>query len=172
MPAYDLAIRGGTVVTAADTTRCDIAVKDGRIAALAASIDDAAETIDASSLLVLPGGIDSHVHIAQHSPGIRMADDFASGTRAALAGGNTTILPFAVQPRGASLRDTVVAYHREAEGKCLTDYGFHLIITDPSPSVLNQELPALVERTLKGEFATPREIKQAIRDWQPDHLRC
>ena len=91
MPAYDLAIRGGTVVTAADTTRCDIAVKDGRIAALAASIDDAAETIDASGLLVLPGGIDSHVHIAQHSPGIRMADDFASGTRAALAGGNTTI---------------------------------------------------------------------------------
>jgi dihydroorotase-like cyclic amidohydrolase len=74
-----------------------------------------------------------------------MADDFFSGTRAAIAGGNTTVLPFALQPRGKSLRASVMEYHKEADGKCLADYGFHLIITDPSASVLGQELPALVE---------------------------
>src|SRR5580700_9857904 len=76
--------------------------------------------------------------------GPAMADDFESGTRSAIGGGNTTLLPFALQPRGASLRTSVLEYHKEAEGKCYTDYGFHLIISDPTPSVLGQELPALV----------------------------
>ncbi len=93
----------------------------------------------------MPGGIDSHVHLAQPSgEGIVMADDFASGTRSALAGGNTTVIPFALQPRGAGLRASVAAYHEKAEGVAYCDYGFHLIVSDPSPSVLGQELPALV----------------------------
>jgi dihydropyrimidinase len=146
MPDYDLAIRGGTVVTASDTFRADVGVRDGRIAAVADRIDGAAREIDASGLLVMPGGIDSHVHLAQPAlGGPKMADDFLSGTRSAIAGGNTTVLPFALQPRGASLRASVMEYHKEADGKCLADYGFHLIITDPSASVLGQELPALVE---------------------------
>jgi dihydropyrimidinase len=74
-----------------------------------------------------------------------MADDFLSGSRSAIAGGNTTLLPFALQPRGASLRASVMEYHKAADGNCMADYGFHLIVTDPSPSVLGQELPALVE---------------------------
>src|SRR2546430_15312094 len=94
----------------------------------------------------MPVGIYSHVLLAQAAfGGPNMADDFLSGTRAAIAGGNSTVLPFALQPRGASLRASVMEYHKEADGKCLADYGFHLIITDPSPSVLGQELPALVE---------------------------
>ena len=144
MAQFDLAIRGGTVVTAADVTRCDIGVKDGRIAVLAGEVSDAARTIDATGLLVMPGGIDSHVHLAQHAEGARMADGFETGSRSAIAGGNTTIIPFALQPRGASLRESVKAYHSEADGKSLVDYGFHLIVTDPSATVLGQELPALV----------------------------
>lgn len=144
MPNFDLAVKGGTVATAADVVRCDIGVKNGRIASLAAEISDADETIDASGMLVMPGGIDSHVHLAQHAPGARMADDFESGSRSAVAGGNTTIIPFALQPRGASLRQTVVDYHKVANGKCCVDYSFHLIVSDPSASVLGQELPALV----------------------------
>jgi len=122
-------------------------VREGRIAAIAERIAGASREIDASGLIVMPGGIDSHVHLAQlAAAGLKMADDFFfSGTRAAIAGGNTTVLPFALQPRGMSLRASVMEYHKEADGKCLADYGFHLIITDPSASVLGQELPALVE---------------------------
>jgi dihydropyrimidinase len=141
----DLAIRGGTVITASDSSRCDVGVRDGRIVALAENLEGASREIDATGLLVLPGGIDSHVHLDQPSgEGIVMADGFESGTRSAAAGGNTCIIPFALQPRGASLRASVEAYHAKADGKCLIDYGFHLIVTDPTPTVLGQELPALV----------------------------
>jgi dihydropyrimidinase len=146
MPDFDLAIRGGTIVTATDTYRADIGIRGGHIVTIADRIDSAPREIDASGLLAMPGGIDSHVHLSQPAfGGPKMADDFLSGTRSAIAGGNTTVLPFALQPRGASLRACVVDYHKEADGKCYADYGFHLIIANPSPSVLGQELPALVD---------------------------
>ena len=142
---YDLAIRGGTLVTAADRFKADIGVRDGQIVAIAEAIEGAAEEIDATGLLVLPGGIDAHVHLDQPtSDGTVMADGFESGTRSAAAGGNTTVLPFALQVKGRSLRDCVMEYHAKAEGKCHTDVSFHLIVSDPTPQVLGQELPALV----------------------------
>ena len=97
MHEFDLVIRGGTVVTAADTTRADVGVRDGRIIAIAEKLVEGRQEIDASGLLVLPGGIDSHVHFAQPSGSSVMADDFESGTRSALAGGNTTVMSFALQ---------------------------------------------------------------------------
>ena len=91
----------------------------------------AKEIVDATGLLVLPGGIDSHVHIAQPSgPGIVMADDFASATRSAAFGGNTMVLPFAMQQKGESLRQVVKDYHAKADGQCYVDVSFHLIIAD------------------------------------------
>lgn len=145
MSKFDLVIRGGEVVTAADRFRADVGVRGGKIVAVAERLDKGAREIDASSLLVMPGGIDSHVHFVQASRGgPKMADGFESGTRSAIAGGNTTVIPFAVQPRGGSLRECVTNYHKEAEGQSYCDYGFLLIIADPSPSVLGQELPALV----------------------------
>ena len=145
MSEYELIIRGGEVVTAADKFRADVGVRGGKIVAIADKLIDGARVIDASGLLVMPGGIDSHVHLAQNAfGGPKMADGFETGTRSAIAGGNTTVLPFALQPRGASLRASVMAYHKEADGNSYCDYGFHLIVTDPTPSVLGQELPALV----------------------------
>lgn len=145
MQDFDLVIRGGTIVTAADTSRADLGVKDGRIAAIGTGLAKGREEIDATGLLVMPGGIDSHVHLAQPAfGGPAMADGFESGTRSAIAGGNTTVLPFALQSRGTSLRKAVEDYHREAEGQSYCDYGFHMILTDPTPAVLGQELPALV----------------------------
>jgi dihydropyrimidinase len=145
MAAFDLTIRGGTVVTAADVVTADIGVRGGRIVALAESLPGGDRDIDATGMLVLPGGIDSHVHIAQPSgPGIVMADDFASATAAAAAGGNTLVMPFALQQRGTSLRASVESYRSLAEGRCFIDTSFHLIVSDPSPEVLGQELPALV----------------------------
>ena len=146
MSEFDLTIRGGTVVTAADTVRCDVGKRDGKIAAVARELKDAPRSIDASGLLVMPGGIDSHVHLAQPAfGGPAMADGFESGTWSAVAGSNTTVLPLALQPRGASLSASVIDYHKEADGQSYCDYGFHLIVTDPSTSVLGQELPALVD---------------------------
>ncbi|MGL4323386.1 MAG: dihydropyrimidinase [Beijerinckiaceae bacterium] len=144
MTDFDCAIRGGTVITASDTTRCDIGIRDGRIVQLAEAIPYARRIIDATGLLVLPGGIDSHVHLDQPSgEAITMADGFESGTRAAAAGGTTTVIPFALQIKGTSLRACVSDYHQKAQGNAHVDYGFHLIVSDPTPTVLNQELPAL-----------------------------
>jgi dihydropyrimidinase len=143
---FDVVIEGGTVVTASDTFSCDVGIKAGKIAVLGQGLGAAAERIDARGKLVMPGAIDSHVHISQPSgPGIVMADDFASGTKSALMGGNTTILPFCLQEKGQSLREAISAYHALADGNCFCNVSFHLIITDPTPHVLGQELPALVE---------------------------
>ena len=106
----DLAIRGGTVATAADTMRCDVGIRDGRIVALGEDVGPAARTIDAAGILVLKGH-----HLDQfQGEGISMADGFRSGTTSAAAGGNTTVIPFALQRRGESLRAAVEAYHAGA----------------------------------------------------------
>jgi dihydropyrimidinase len=144
MSEYELVIRGGTVCTASDTIRCDVGISGGVVQALGRGLTGT-KTIDADGLLVLPGGIDSHVHLAQPSGhGIVMADDFEAGTASAACGGNTTVMPFALQPRGQSLRAAVQDYHRLAEGNCYVDHSFHMIISDASDRVLGQELPALV----------------------------
>ena len=145
MSEYDLVIRNGTVATAADTARCDIGVKDGTVVALGRALGPGARELDATGKLVLPGGIDSHCHIEQRSSaGIVCADDFYSATVAAAFGGTTTVIPFAAQHRGQSLRQVVMEYHEAARPKAVIDYAFHLIISDPTEQVLGQELPALI----------------------------
>ncbi|KAB2849149.1 MAG: amidohydrolase family protein, partial [Hyphomicrobiaceae bacterium] len=146
MAEVETIIRGGRIATASDTFEADIGISGGRIAALGLNLGQANRVIDAKGKLVLPGGIDSHVHLAQPSgPGIVMADDFESGTTSAAFGGNTLLMPFCLQQKGQSLRQAVKDYHAKAEGKCLVDVSFHLIISDPTPQVLGQELPALVD---------------------------
>src|SRR5258707_12615882 len=99
--AFDTIIRGGTIATASDTFPCDVGIRDGRIVALGLDLGTAAEIVDATGMLVLPGGIDSHVHLSQPSgPGITMADDFETGTRAPAFGGNTMLLPCAIHRKG------------------------------------------------------------------------
>jgi dihydropyrimidinase len=146
MADYDLVIRNGIVATAADTMGCDIGIKDGVVATLGRGLAAGAREIDAAGKLVLPGAIDSHVHIEQpSSAGVMTADDFYSGTVAAAFGGTTTVIPFAAQHHGQSLRQVVEAYHAAAKPKAVIDYAFHLIISDPSEQVLGQELPALIQ---------------------------
>ena len=146
MNRLDLVIRGGTVATAADTFPADVGIRDGRIVALARDLGEGDDEIDATGKLVLPGGIDSHCHIEQmSSSGVLCADDFYTGSVSAAFGGTTTIVPFAAQHRGQSLREVVDAYHGCAGPKAVVDYAFHLIISDPSAQILGQELPALIE---------------------------
>lgn len=161
-------IRGARVVTPAGVTTCDIGIEDGKITALAARLEGAGEVIDASGLIAMPGGIDSHVHISQPSgPGIEMADDFDSATAAAVCGGNTTVLPFCLPEEGQTLRAAVAAYHDKARGNCRCDVSFHLIVKQTDPVTLGQDLPALINAghtsfkvfmTYQGLALSDREI--------------
>jgi dihydropyrimidinase len=145
--AFDLTIRNGTLATASDTFQADIGVHDGRIAALESNLSPGARDLDAQGKLVLPGGVDSHCHVEQlSSAGVMCADDFYSATVAAAFGGTTTIIPFAAQHRGNSIRAVVDDYARRAAEKAVVDYGFHLIIADPTEQAMNEELPAVIRR--------------------------
>ena len=142
---FDLVVRNAVVITASEEMRCDIGVRAGRIVALAETLSAGRREIDAAGRWVLPGGVDAHCHLDQPlPPPARMADGFESGTRSAACGGTTTVIPFAAQAKGQSLRTAVADYHARAEGKALIDYAFHLIVSDPTPEVLNEELPALI----------------------------
>ena len=146
MTQYDLVIRNGHTVTDKEKIKQDIGIKDGLIVALGEDLEAGAREIDASDKLVLPGGIDAHCHIEQKSSsGIMTADDFYSGSVSAAFGGTTTLLPFAAQHRGQSLRQVVDDYMACAEPKSVIDYGFHLIISDASDAIIGQELPAMIE---------------------------
>jgi dihydropyrimidinase len=145
MNLLDLVVRRARVATAADVFDCDIGIADGRIVALALGLPSASREIDAAGRVVTPGGVDAHCHLDQPMPPpARMADDFDTGTRSAACGGTTTVIPFAAQVKGQSLRAAVDDYHRRAEGRAHVDYAFHLIVSDPTPAVLNRELPALI----------------------------
>jgi dihydropyrimidinase len=143
-------IRGGLVVTASDEIHADVLVEDGRVAALAATGTPAAEAftaervIDASGKYVIPGGVDGHTHMEMPFGGTYAADNFETGTRAAAWGGTTTIVDFAIQSVGHSLREGLDAWHAKAEGNCAIDYGFHMIVSDVNQETL-KEMDLLVE---------------------------
>jgi dihydropyrimidinase len=142
---YDLVLRQARAATAADVFDCDIGVRDGRIVALGRQLGAGAREIDCAGRVVTPGGVDAHCHLDQPMPApARMADDFDSGTRSAACGGTTTVIPFAAQVKGGTLRDALADYHRRAEGRAHVDYAFHLIVSDATPAVLQDELPALI----------------------------
>ncbi len=141
----DLVIRNGNVVTATEEVFCDIGISKGRIAALGKKLDYGARSIDAEGNYVFPGGVDAHCHIEQlSSSGLMCADDFYSGTVSAAFGGTTTLVPFAAQHRGDSVRQVVSDYHSRAKAKAVVDYAFHLILSDPTESVMKDELPELI----------------------------
>lgn len=145
MSELDLVIRNARVATASDTFRSDIGVRGGRIALLGEGLPAGKREIDAGGRTVTPGGVDAHCHLDQPMEGpAKMADDFLTGTRSAACGGTTTIIPFAAQMKGGSLNAAVQDYHARAEGKACIDYAFHLIVSDATPTVLTQELPALI----------------------------
>jgi len=144
MPELDLAVRGGTVVTASETRLADVGIAGGRISALG-EVGEARAELDASGLFVLPGVVDAHTHLdAQALPGApRTADDFESGTIAAACGGVTTVVDYARQHPGRSLAEAAQDWCARAEGKAVIDYGFHLVATDFSDASL-ADVPSVV----------------------------
>jgi dihydropyrimidinase len=135
-------ISNGTIVTAEGSTVADVLIDGEAIVAIgadqAAGGPTADETIDASGKYVIPGAIDVHTHMELPFGGTFAKDTFETGTRAAAFGGTTTIVDFAVQSRGASLREGLDAWHAKAEGNAVADYGFHMIMSDVNDGTLKE----------------------------------
>jgi len=145
MAEFDMVIRNAVIGTAADVFEAEIGITDGVITALGRTLGPAHRDLDAAGRYVLPGGIDTHCHFDQPMRDtVTLADDFLSGTVSAAHGGTTTVVPFACQLQGQSVRAAVEDYHRRAANKPVIDYAFHLILSDPTEQVLRDELPALI----------------------------
>jgi len=132
-----LLIQNGTVVTAEKTFAASVLIEGTTIKDVRAGIDPKGHTVvDASDQLILPGGIDAHTHLDMPFGGTTSADDFETGTRAAAIGGTTTIVDFAIQPKGTKMRAALDTWWKKAEGKACIDYGLHMVVTDLGTSGL------------------------------------
>jgi dihydropyrimidinase len=173
-------ISAGTVVNASGPFAADVLVEGERIVGLGAPGSSTAQSwarsadriIDASGLLVIPGGIDGHTHMEMPFGGTQSADTFETGTRAAAFGGTTTIIDFAIQSKGGSLRAGLDTWHAKAEGKCAIDYGFHVIVSDVNNDSL-KEMDLLINEGVTSFklfmaypgvfYSTDGEILQAMQ---------
>jgi dihydropyrimidinase len=142
---FDTIITNGRVVTASDTYASDVAIGNGKIVAIGQSLppENASRIIDARGKYVLPGGIDVHTHLDMPFGGTTSSDDFETGTRAAAFGGTTTLIDFAIQYKGQTLRTAFDTWMQKASAKAVCDYAFHCIITELADAQLD-EMNALV----------------------------
>ncbi|MCI2057425.1 MAG: dihydropyrimidinase [Oscillibacter sp.] len=136
-------LKGGTVVTSSGTRRADVLMDGEKIAQVGRALNVAAdETVDVTGCLLFPGFIDAHTHFALDVCNTTTADDFASGSRAALRGGTTTVIDFACPNKGETLKHGLALWHEKADGKTYCDYGFHMTIDDWNDSI-RAELPEM-----------------------------
>lgn len=169
MPAkYDTIITGGTVVSAGQTAKADVAITGERIAAVGKGLAKSpaargATIINAAGKYVLPGAIDVHVHLDMPFCGTVSSDDYNTGTKAAARGGVTTVIDFVIPTRDEPLQAAVDRWHAKAEGKACVDYSFHVCITNPRRHIA--EIPALI----KSGIPTVKEFMiYASQGWQAD----
>src|SRR5256884_5894463 len=142
---FDTIIVNGRVATATDTYTSDVAINQGKISAVGQSLprENATHIIDAAGKYIFPGGIDVHTHLDMPFGGTTSADDFETGTRAAAFGGTTTLIDFAIQYKGQSLRTAFDTWMQKASSKAVADYSFHCIITD-LPDARLEEMKELI----------------------------
>src|SRR2546423_213556 len=135
----------GTTAAGTDTYVADLAISGGKVTAIGQNLarENCKQIFDAKGKYVLPGGIDVHTHLDMPFGGTRSADDFETGTRAAAFGGTTTLIDFAIQYKGQTLRTAFDDWMSKAESKAITDYSFHCIITD-LPDAQMEEMPQLI----------------------------
>jgi len=127
-----LLIRNGLVVTADKTFAADVLIEGETVKEVRLGIpaEPAHQVMDASGMLLLPGGVDAHTHLDMPFGGTTSSDDFETGTRAGAIGGTTTIVDFAIQARGTRMREALDTWWKKAESKACVDYGLHMIVTD------------------------------------------
>ena len=150
-----LLIKGGKLVLPDGLHKADVRIFDGLIAEIGSDLaaEPGTEVYDASGCTVFPGFIDAHTHLDMETAAGITADDFDSGTRAALAGGTTTLIDFATQDRGYSLTDALEIWHMKADSVAWCDYGFHMAVTDWNATV-QSEVAAMFEAGISSLRST------------------
>ncbi|MDH3540710.1 MAG: dihydropyrimidinase [Acidimicrobiia bacterium] len=175
-------IKGGTVITATETMQANVLIDGGKVVAIAQGsaqtwAEGADRVIDAAGKYVVPGAVDVHTHFELPFGGTYVSDNFETGTRAAAYGGTTTVIDFAVQVKGETIRDGFDTWMAKADGACAIDYGFHMIVGDINEDSL-KEMSAIVDdgvTTFKLFMAYPgvlysddgeifRAMQQAAKD--------
>jgi len=134
-------LKGGSIVTGSGPHRADVLIEGEKIAGISRGLPVSAdETVDVSGCLLFPGFIDAHTHFDLDVCNTTTADNFETGSRAALRGGTTTVIDFACPNKGESLHHGLELWHEKADGKTYCDYGFHMTIDDWNESI-RAELP-------------------------------
>jgi dihydropyrimidinase len=148
---FDLAINGGSVVLPSGAIQAHLGITDGRIASISSMPLTGRETLDATGKIVVPGGIDPHVHFRMYQKSVVTSDDYATGSRSAACGGVTTYIDFAVQPSGGSALAAVQERLAEAQRDSTIDYAFHAALTTATDATLAEIEPivALGVRSFK-----------------------
>jgi dihydropyrimidinase len=137
-------IKNGTIVTADRTYKADVLIENGRIAQIGPNLKGD-ETLDATGCYVMPGGIDPHTHLEMPFMGTYSSDDFESGTRAALAGGTTMVVDFALPSPDQSLLSALDMWHNKS-GRANCDYSYHMAITWWGEQVFNEMQQVVQEK--------------------------
>jgi dihydropyrimidinase len=156
-------IQNGTLVTAEATFAADLLVENDKIAGIGHALPTQGvdRVIDASGKLVIPGGIDPHVHLDMPFMGTHSSDDYTTGTRAALFGGTTMVIDFILQTQGDTLYNALRTWQKKSEGKAVGDYSYHMAVTDFNPEV-GKEVVAMIEKEGISSFKTFMAYKGAL----------
>ncbi|MCH8568710.1 MAG: dihydropyrimidinase [Balneolales bacterium] len=155
-------IKNGRIVTAAEDYIADLFIEVDKIAAIGKNLPHKADReIDASGKLVLPGGVDPHVHLEMPFMGTYSSDDYETGTRAAMFGGTTTVIDFILQTQGDSLRNALKTWQKKSVGKAIGDYSYHMAVTDFNDEVA-KEVVEFIEQEGITSFKTFMAYKGAL----------
>ena len=155
-------IRNGTIVTASDHYQADVLIHDEQVVAIGQQLDESADQVlDAADCYLFPGGIDAHTHMELPFMGTYASDTFETGTLAGLHGGTTSIIDFAIQTQGDSLKAAVDEWHRKADGHAVGDYAFHCAVTDFNDNT-RKEIPHIIHERGINSFKTFMAYKGAL----------
>jgi dihydropyrimidinase len=155
-------IKNGRIITVASDSVADIFIEGEKIKVIGKNLPMKADKIiDATGLLVFPGGIDPHVHLEMPFMGTSSSDNYETGTRAALYGGTTSVIDFVIQKQGNSLQSALDEWRSKSDNNCVGDYAFHMAVTDFNPDT-KKEIKNMIEEEGITSFKTFMAYKGAL----------
>jgi len=155
-------IKNGRIITVASDSVADIFIEGEKIKVIGKNLSmEADKIIDATGLLIFPGGVDSHVHLEMPFMGTSSCDNYETGTRAALYGGTTSVIDFVIQKQGHSLQSALDEWRSRSDNNCVSDYAFHMAVTDFNPDT-KKEIKNMIENEGITSFKTFMAYKGAL----------